>query len=207
MEVILETLVFIYVGAGLAVVNPALYSNIPHKLGLEAIKYWLDKQPSLLKDRFKKEFVLDGIALILKNNSFQFGNRHFSQIKGTCMGSKIGPVYAILTLAYLEETKLYPSIRDAYSERDADYIIKQWKRYIDDSHYFCVSFIVLVPRNIAASLGHFWHYNLMESFSKPVLFCLSKFLSLVCCSLFIFAVFPRFLSYLLVLCCDAIISQ
>jgi len=110
----------------------SLYSNIPHKLGLEAIKYWLNKHPSLLKERFNKEFITEGISLILNNNNFDFGNRHFSQIKGTCMGSKIGPVYAILTLAYLEETKLYPKVKESYSEEYADYIIKQWKRYIDD---------------------------------------------------------------------------
>ena len=47
------------------------------------------------------------------------------------MGSKIGPVYAILTQAYLEETRLYPRVHQKYPEY-AQYITDQWKRCIDD---------------------------------------------------------------------------
>ncbi|MCG8430695.1 MAG: GIY-YIG nuclease family protein, partial [Candidatus Omnitrophica bacterium] len=86
----------------------------------------------LIPDRFSTEFILEGISLILNNNSFQFGSRHFSQRKGTCMGSKIGPVYAVLTLAYLEETKLYPGIREMYPPEQAGFLIESFKRYIDD---------------------------------------------------------------------------
>ena len=41
------------------------------------------------------------------------------------MGSKIGPVYDILTLAYLEETKLYPKVKESYSEEYAGSIEKK----------------------------------------------------------------------------------
>ena len=34
-----------------------LYSNIPHKYGLEAIECWLDKFPDSLNPRFSKEFI------------------------------------------------------------------------------------------------------------------------------------------------------
>ena len=33
----------------------ALYSNIPHKLGLEAVKYWIEKYPDTLNSRFYKK--------------------------------------------------------------------------------------------------------------------------------------------------------
>jgi len=138
----------------------SLYSNIPHTLGLEAIEYWLNKHPSLLEPRFNKTFILDGIRLILNNNNFQFAERHFSQIKGTCMGSKIGPVYAILTLAYLEESRLYPKIFENYSRVDAECIINNWKRYIDD--------VFLLWKNSYGNINDF--YELVNSLSDDIKF-------------------------------------
>ena len=47
----------------------SLYTNISHDLGLEAISYWIDKQPEdLVESRFSKEFVMKGIELILTLN-------------------------------------------------------------------------------------------------------------------------------------------
>ena len=84
----------------------SLYTNIPHELGIEAIKYWLDKYPQEIQNRFSKEFILEGIELILKNNSFYFDGTFYRQIKGTAMGTKFAPTYATLSIAYLE-VKLY----------------------------------------------------------------------------------------------------
>ena len=50
----------------------ALYSNIPHDLGLEAVKYWLEKYPEIKKHRFSNNFILEAIKLILENNTFCF---------------------------------------------------------------------------------------------------------------------------------------
>ena len=36
----------------------ALYSNIPHDLGLEAVRYWLEKYPDVKKSRFYKQFYI-----------------------------------------------------------------------------------------------------------------------------------------------------
>ena len=59
----------------------ALYSNIPHELGMEAVEYWLDKHPEDLKSKFSKSFILDGIKQILENNNFYFDNVHYKQSK------------------------------------------------------------------------------------------------------------------------------
>ena len=48
----------------------SIFSNIPHALGLEAVDYWLEKYPETLNPRFTKEFILDGIKLILENIFF-----------------------------------------------------------------------------------------------------------------------------------------
>ena len=50
----------------------SLYSNIPHDLGLDAIKFWLQKHPEDLHRRFTDNFILDSIEFILQNNTFYF---------------------------------------------------------------------------------------------------------------------------------------
>ena len=53
------------------------------------------------------------------------------QLIGTTMGSNVSVIYAILFMAFLE-LKLYQNIRRIYSEDYADYLIRAWKRFIDD---------------------------------------------------------------------------
>ena len=84
----------------------ALYSNIPHNLGLEAIKFWLQKHPDDIHSRFTNDFILEGNNFILKNNTFYFNGNYYRQRKGTAKGTKFAPVYATLIIGYLEE-KLY----------------------------------------------------------------------------------------------------
>ena len=70
----------------------ALYSNIPHDLGIQAVEYWLEKYPKELRNRFSKDFVLDGIKFILENNTFFFNQAHYKQVKGPAMWTKVAPV-------------------------------------------------------------------------------------------------------------------
>ena len=42
----------------------ALYSNIPHELGLEAVKYWLENYPEEKENRFSNNFILEAIKFI-----------------------------------------------------------------------------------------------------------------------------------------------
>ena len=46
-----------------------LYGNITHDIGLEATKFWLNEVP-LQDSRISKEFIVEGIKLILENNMF-----------------------------------------------------------------------------------------------------------------------------------------
>ena len=109
----------------------SLYSNIPHELGIQAVRFWLEKYPETLKGRFSKEFILDGIELILENNTFSFNDRFYKQTKGTAMGTKFAPVYATLTVGYLEQ-KLYTEIETAFGSEFGTYFIQNWKRFLDD---------------------------------------------------------------------------
>ena len=57
------------------------------------------KYPETLHQRF----ITDGIELILNKDSFQFENINYIQILGIIMEIKTAPMYATLSLAYLEE--------------------------------------------------------------------------------------------------------
>ena len=109
----------------------ALYSNIPHELGIEAVKYWLDRHPETLENRFSKSFILEGIQLILENNTFCFDDINYKQVKGTAMGTKFAPIFATLTIGYLEET-LYREIKNTFGTDFGNYFENNWKRFLDD---------------------------------------------------------------------------
>ena len=109
----------------------ALYSNIPHDLGLEAVKYWLETYPKIKKYRFLNNFILEAIKLILENNTFCFYNEFYKQIKGTAMGTKFAPIYATLTFGYLE-VKLYEKVTEVFGDEFGNYFVTNWKRFLDD---------------------------------------------------------------------------
>ena len=108
----------------------SLYTNISHELGLEAIKFWLEKHPNLIHKRFTKDFIIEGIKTILENNNFMFDGCTYNQVRGTAMGTKFAPTYATLVLAYLEE-KLYTHLETDNKEM-AEYVKRNWKRFLDD---------------------------------------------------------------------------
>ena len=71
----------------------SLYTNIPHDLGLTAIKYWPDKYPDSIDQRFLCRFILEATKFILENNTFQFNDKYYFQISGMAMGTKMEPTY------------------------------------------------------------------------------------------------------------------
>ena len=80
----------------------SLYTSIPTELSLEAIKYWIMRKRDLIPQLFTKEFILESIKFILKNNNFLFDSKTFNQTIGTAMGTKCAPPYACLTIGYQE---------------------------------------------------------------------------------------------------------
>ena len=108
-----------------------LYSNKPHDLGLEAIKFWLHTYPDELPSRISKDFVLQSIKFILDNNSFCFNDLFFLQTKGTAMGTKFAPIYATLVLAYLEE-RMYDISAEQFDSNFKKYLEENFKRFLND---------------------------------------------------------------------------
>ena len=110
----------------------SLYTSIPHTLGLTALEYWINKCDDMIDERFEKQFIIDAMEIILRNNTFIFDDILYLQICGTAMGTKVAPSYATLTMAYLEETEFYPTIETNINDEISGYVKENWLRYLDD---------------------------------------------------------------------------
>ena len=107
-----------------------LYGNISHEIGLEAISYWLNRFP-LLNERISYDFILEALCLILRNNNFNFQGKFYRQLRGTAMGTKVAPVYATLTLGFLE-LSLYNTINTNYGPLAGNLFLNNYFCYLDD---------------------------------------------------------------------------
>ena len=96
-----------------------LYPNIPHDEGLIAMRKALD----LRKDkRISTESLIELAECVLKNNIFEHNLSFYKQLRGTAIGTKMAPPYAIIFLGDLEERFF----------SDCDILRLVWWRYIDD---------------------------------------------------------------------------
>ena len=97
----------------------SLYTNIPHKEGLEALKKTLHNEKI---PRKKANTILEFSELVLNSNQFKFLGQHYLQMSGTAMGTKMAPSYANLFMGVLEKQML-----SSYKHKPLVYF-----RYIDD---------------------------------------------------------------------------
>lgn len=100
----------------------SLYTNIPHREGIEACVQALKHQPNPDPLRPAPEVIGELIGLVLKNNVFEFDEKYFLQIQGTAMGTKLAPAYANIFMSVIETQLLTMAGNNAIL----------WKRFIDD---------------------------------------------------------------------------
>ena len=102
----------------------SLYTNVRHDFFLTAIEYWIEHlQNNLpLLQRFTKQFVSEGLSIILKFNYFYINKSFFHQIKGTTMGTKFAVVGSNLVVAY-KEIKLFALLPQIYPQDFADFLL------------------------------------------------------------------------------------
>ena len=136
-----------------------MYTNIDNDLGIEAIKYWLERDPEAIPSRIPKEFIIEGLKLVLETNTFFFDGKHYLQIRGVSMGQKVALTYVSLVMAYLE-LKLHQETKKEYDTENKNYISKNWKRSLDDC---------FIPWNLKiSSLDHF--HNLLNNLYPRIKF-------------------------------------
>ena len=110
----------------------SLYSTIPTDLGLKALDYWIDRLRHMIPERFTKEFILELAKFVLCNNYCLFDETMWHQIIGTSMGSIFAPPYACLTVGFLEETVLYPTLLPSkFDANSCETIIEYFFRFMD----------------------------------------------------------------------------
>ena len=130
----------------------SLYTNIPHKEGIEACRKALNFSGHLSRSHLKTESICDLMCMILTMNNFEFDSSHLIQLHGTAMGTRMAPAYANLFMGDLEEKLL------------AQFSLKPylWWRYIDD--------IVMVWTHGEDKLEDF--INHINSLQSTIKFCI-----------------------------------
>nr|XP_048677943.1 uncharacterized protein LOC125623125 isoform X1 [Caretta caretta] len=74
----------------------ALYTNIPHKDGLQAVK-------NTIPDNITANQVAELCDFVLTHKYFTYGDNVYLQISGTAMGTHMAPQYANIFMADLEQ--------------------------------------------------------------------------------------------------------
>ena len=97
----------------------SLYTNIPHKEGIEAVKQKLKKS----KPSISIKVILTFLKLILTLNNFVFNGINYLQKKGCAMGTKCAPNYPNIFMGWFEEKFIFPLLTNL-----SDFYL----RFIDD---------------------------------------------------------------------------
>ena len=108
-----------------------MYNNIYLKPGLIAVKFWLNLCPQLIQGTHTPESILQLLELVLTKSFFTFNGSFYALQEGTVTGTTVAPTYANLVMAYLE-IKLYNLVRKKYGDFIYNYVIENWKRFLDD---------------------------------------------------------------------------
>ncbi len=98
----------------------SLYTKIPHDEGKKAAeKAFNARDPNTNPPTSS---LLDLLDIVLKCNNFDFNGKHFLQVNGTAMGTRVAPTYANLFMSDFEETHIYTLQKKPLV----------WWRFIDD---------------------------------------------------------------------------
>ena len=104
--------------------------------------YWIQQYHDKRPRRFTRDFIIESIVYILKNNNFCFDKCHFHQLEGTGMGVDFAGNYACLCIGYLEKVKLFGlHILPCFTPEDILMIRKAFLRYVDDGFMFWPSYL------------------------------------------------------------------
>ena len=101
----------------------SLYTNIPHKEGIEAVIHFMEIYKHLLPTNCPPPHIPHNILdFILKHSTFEFMEKHIYQILGTSMGTRMAPPYANLFMGKEECIIILTFL----------HLIYFWKHFIDD---------------------------------------------------------------------------
>ena len=96
----------------------SLYTNIPLEESLDIMETEFFPKTNC---GIPIEYLRRMLELVLKCNNFKFNRKHFLQINGTAMGTRVAPTYANLFMSHFEEKYIYRNSKP-----------RIWLRFIDD---------------------------------------------------------------------------
>ncbi|XP_048583758.1 uncharacterized protein LOC116608371 [Nematostella vectensis] len=100
----------------------SLYTNIPHEEGIAAALSYIQTLPAHKRPPIHVFRSL--LNYILKHNYFKFDNKHYLQLRGTAMGTRMAPSYTNLFMASVEHQLL--------RNNPLPHSPHTWLRFIDD---------------------------------------------------------------------------
>ena len=103
----------------------SLYTVIPHRDGLEALKFFLNKRTILEPSTTT---LIRLAELVLTLNNFSFDGEHYQQISGVAMGTKMGPSYANLFVGYVEQ-QIFERYTGPIPDFLADTLMTAWEQH------------------------------------------------------------------------------
>ena len=77
-----------------------IYIHIPHGEGLVSLRRFLETKDN---KQISSDTLTELPEVVLKKNIFEFDEQTFKQTRGTAIGAKFAPPYAILFMANLEK--------------------------------------------------------------------------------------------------------
>ena len=113
----------------------SMFTNIHAPLMLNAIEFWITSYPNSVNPKYTLSFIKDAIMFLMNNNYFYFNGKLYRQKKGGAMGSVCIPTLCRLSMGFLEETKLFPALRDTNPLLES-HLRKYYKRYMDDGFFY-----------------------------------------------------------------------
>ena len=92
----------------------AMYNNIDTDHALKVIGEWLDKlqRNELLPNDFPLGAVKEAMALVMQNNTFEWGDLNLLQLLGTAMGTSAACMWAMIYFCVHEDNTLTPRFSD-----------------------------------------------------------------------------------------------
>ena len=99
----------------------SLYTNIPNNEGLEAARLALFRDRGLMCNP-SDDSLIALLKMVLTMNNFDFAGRHYLQVGGTAMGTKVAPSFPNTFMGWFENIYVY-------TYRKQPHI---WVRFIDD---------------------------------------------------------------------------
>jgi len=85
-----------------------MHTNIDTYHTIEVISMWLDTLIIVLSEGFPLEATKAAMEIVMRNNLFEWGDKHFLQLLGTAMGTSASCVWIVIYFACHETMTLIP---------------------------------------------------------------------------------------------------